>query len=188
MKVSEQNKTDSMGPLCRTRPFFQRKTENDGGKEDAQNKFIFTTEPSQCRVRSTRCWRMETANLRMNRGWNFPKAIIWWRIYFLKRARERITPSPPAQQQLGCQVEDFSASWSSVQKGKACMIRSRNLWSDRLWAVVIRHTQEEYFWRNWKNINIPILNGGTVKESSARSVVDLLTIYHESLVSLKVCG
>ncbi len=33
--------TDKWALLCRTRPFFQRKTENDGGKEDAKTVYFY---------------------------------------------------------------------------------------------------------------------------------------------------
>ena len=46
-------------------------------------------------------------------------------------------------------------------------------------AVVIRHSQDEYF-KELEDIQIPILNAGRwLQESSTQCLLDLLTIYQE---------
>ena len=111
-------------------------------------------------------------------GLEFPKAHLVANLFFEPSTRTHYSFAS-AQQQLGCRVEDFSASGSSVQKGESLYDTIKTFEAIGYEAVVIRHTQEEYF-KELENINIPILNGGDGKKNHpTQCLLDLLTIYQE---------
>ncbi len=84
-----------------------------------------------------------------------------------------------AQHQLGCKVEDFSAESSSTQKGESLYDTVKTFEAIGYEAVVIRHTQDEYF-KELENIQIPILNAGDgCGNHPSQCLLDLLTIYQE---------
>lgn len=84
-----------------------------------------------------------------------------------------------AQHQLGCQVEDFNAETSSVQKGETLYDTVKTFEAIGYDAVVIRHPNDEYF-KYLEGINIPIINAGDGKGNHpTQCLLDLLTIYDE---------
>lgn len=84
-----------------------------------------------------------------------------------------------AELQLGLKVVDFSADSSSVTKGETLYDTVKTFESIGYKALVIRHSQDEYY-RELENINIPIINAGDGSGNHpSQCLLDLLTIYQE---------
>ncbi|MBQ1289138.1 MAG: aspartate carbamoyltransferase catalytic subunit [Erysipelotrichaceae bacterium] len=97
-----------------------------------------------------------------------------------------------AELQLGCKVADVAVSQSSVSKGETLYDTVKTLEAVGYDAVVIRHPQDAYY-KELKNVNIPILNGGDgAGDHPTQCLLDLLTMYKEfgTLKGLNVviCG
>lgn len=90
---------------------------------------------------------------------------------------------------LGIQVLQCDVSRSSVSKGESLYDTVKTFESLGVDGVVIRSSQDEYF-KELKNINIPIFNGGDGKANHpTQSLLDLMTIYEEygKFEGLKCC-
>lgn len=84
-----------------------------------------------------------------------------------------------AELKLGCKTIDFTAETSSIKKGETLYDTVKTFESLGVDAVVIRHRENEYY-KQLKNINIPILNGGDgTKDHPSQSLLDLYTIKEE---------
>ena len=97
-----------------------------------------------------------------------------------------------AEYQLGCKVADFDAKTSSVTKGETLYDTVKTFESVGYKAVVIRHSQDEYF-KELENINIPIINAGDGKGNHpTQCLLDLYTIYDEfntfENLNIVICG
>ncbi|KAA0548004.1 aspartate carbamoyltransferase catalytic subunit [Bacillus sp. BGMRC 2118] len=85
-----------------------------------------------------------------------------------------------AEKKLGLQVINFEADQSSVQKGETLYDTVKTLESLGVNALVIRHSQDEYFKDLLPYINIPILNAGDgCGHHPTQSLLDLYTIQQE---------
>lgn len=85
-----------------------------------------------------------------------------------------------AEQKLGLKTLDFNAQASSVQKGETLYDTVKTFEAIGVDAVVIRHSQNNYFEELVGNLKIPILNGGDGSGNHpTQSLLDLLTIYQE---------
>ncbi|MFD3448069.1 aspartate carbamoyltransferase catalytic subunit [Microbacteriaceae bacterium 4G12] len=85
-----------------------------------------------------------------------------------------------AEKRLGLDVLNFSAESSSVQKGETLYDTVKTLESIGTKAVVIRHSQDQYFDELRGKIGIPILNAGDgCGNHPTQSLLDLLTIQQE---------
>lgn len=84
-----------------------------------------------------------------------------------------------AEMKLGCKTINFTAETSSVKKGETLYDTVKTFESIGVDAVVIRHQEDEYY-KELENINIPILNGGDgTKDHPSQSLLDLMTIKEE---------
>ncbi len=80
---------------------------------------------------------------------------------------------------LGCKTQNFDAGNSSLKKGESLYDTVKTFESFGTDAVVIRHTENEYY-KQLQNINIPILNAGDgTGNHPSQSLLDLLTIRQE---------
>ncbi len=80
---------------------------------------------------------------------------------------------------LGCKTIDFAPESSSLQKGESLYDTVKTFESFGVDALVIRHSQDEYY-KELTNIKIPILNGGDgKKDHPTQSLLDLMTIKEE---------
>ena len=76
-------------------------------------------------------------------------------------------------------MENFTAQGSSVEKGESLYDTVKTFESIGYDAVVIRHSQNEYF-KELEDIRIPILNAGDgCGNHPTQCLLDLLTIYQE---------
>ena len=76
-------------------------------------------------------------------------------------------------------MENFTAQGSSVEKGESLYDTVKTFESIGYDALVIRHSQDEYF-KELENIQIPILNAGDgCGNHPTQCLLDLLTIYQE---------
>lgn len=95
-----------------------------------------------------------------------------------------------AELKLGCKTINFEESNSSTQKGETLYDTLKTFESIGVDALVVRHTQEEYYNKLLGKINIPIINGGDGKSNHpSQTLLDLYTIYKEygKFEGLKVC-
>ncbi|MEG1874395.1 MAG: aspartate carbamoyltransferase catalytic subunit [Angelakisella sp.] len=84
-----------------------------------------------------------------------------------------------AELRLGCQVIGFSPESSSLKKGETFYDTVKTFESFGVDAVVIRHTQNEYY-NQLKDLRIPVINGGDgTGNHPTQSLLDLLTIQQE---------
>lgn len=84
-----------------------------------------------------------------------------------------------AERKLGLEVVPFDTTHSSVNKGETLYDTAKTLESIGVNLVVIRHKKNEYY-KELKNINIPIINGGDgTGNHPSQCLLDLLTIYQE---------
>ncbi len=93
-----------------------------------------------------------------------------------------------AELQLGCKTSNLDAGTSSVTKGESLYDTVRTFEAIGYDAVVIRHSQDDYY-KELENIQIPIINAGSgAGEHPTQCLLDLLTMYQEfgSFEGLKV--
>ncbi|UPM53120.1 aspartate carbamoyltransferase catalytic subunit [Gottfriedia acidiceleris] len=93
-----------------------------------------------------------------------------------------------AQKKLGLEVINLAVESSSIQKGETLYDTVKTLQAIGVEAVVIRHTQDEYF-QEIKDAGMPILNAGDgCGNHPTQCLLDLLTIKQEfgSFKGLKV--
>jgi len=85
-----------------------------------------------------------------------------------------------AQRRLGLQTIPFDIEMSSVQKGESLYDTIRTLQAIGVKAVVIRHSQDQYFEPLRDTIQIPIINAGDgCGHHPTQSLLDLMTIREE---------
>lgn len=121
---------------------------------------------------------------------NFQK-LNWLLIFFEPSTRTHYS-FESAELQLGCRVADFEAATSSLKKGETLYDTVKTFEAIGYDALVIRHTQDEYF-EELKGIQVPILNAGDgCGNHPTQCLLDLYTIYEEfkTFENLKVviCG
>ncbi len=110
--------------------------------------------------------------------WQFPRNLLVANLFFEPSTRTHYSFAS-AEHQLGMRVENFTAQGSSVEKGESLYDTVKTFESIGYDAVVIRHSQDEYF-KELENINIPILNAGDgCGNHPTQCLLDLLTIYQE---------
>ena len=84
-----------------------------------------------------------------------------------------------AELKLGCKTIDFTTETSSMKKGESLYDTVKTFESIGVNAVVIRHQQDAYY-KELQNINIPIINGGDGKQDHpTQTLLDLMTIKEE---------
>ncbi|MFF2876782.1 aspartate carbamoyltransferase catalytic subunit [Gottfriedia sp. NPDC057991] len=84
-----------------------------------------------------------------------------------------------AQKKLGLEVINLAVENSSIQKGETLYDTVKTLQAIGVEAVVIRHTQDEYF-QEIKDAGMPILNAGDgCGNHPTQCLLDLLTIKQE---------
>ena len=84
-----------------------------------------------------------------------------------------------AELRLGCQVLSFNPEASSLKKGETFYDTVKTFESFGTDALVIRHTQNEYY-KELTGLRTPILNGGDgTGNHPTQSLLDLLTIRQE---------
>lgn len=112
------------------------------------------------------------------KDWQLPERKLVANLFFEPSTRTHFSFTS-AQHQLNCRVENFSAKGSSVEKGESLYDTVKTFESIGFDAVVIRHSQEEYF-KELEGIDIPILNAGDGKGNHpTQCLLDLLTLYQE---------
>lgn len=112
------------------------------------------------------------------KDWQLPERKLVANLFFEPSTRTHFSFTS-AQHQLNCQIENFSAQGSSVEKGESLYDTVKTFESIGFDALVIRHSQEEYF-KELEGIQIPILNAGDGKGNHpTQCLLDLLTIYQE---------
>jgi aspartate carbamoyltransferase catalytic subunit len=85
-----------------------------------------------------------------------------------------------AELRLGCKTINFDTANSSLKKGESLYDTVKTFESFGVDALVIRHTQDEYYKQLVDHIHIPILNGGDGTGSHpSQSLLDLYTIQKE---------
>lgn len=81
---------------------------------------------------------------------------------------------------LGCKTQNFDTGNSSLKKGESLYDTVKTFEMFGTDAVVIRHTENEYYNQLLGKINIPILNAGDgTGNHPSQSLLDLLTIRQE---------
>lgn len=110
--------------------------------------------------------------------WQFSKPKLVANLFFEPSTRTHYSFAS-AELQLGCKTIDFNASTSSVAKGESLYDTVKTFEAIGYDAVVIRHTQDEYF-KELEGINIPILNAGDgCGNHPTQCLLDLYTIRAE---------
>lgn len=81
---------------------------------------------------------------------------------------------------LGCKTQNFDAVNSSLKKGESLYDTVKTFEMFGVDAVVIRHTENDYYNQLVGKVNIPILNAGDgTGNHPTQSLLDLLTIRQE---------
>ncbi|HAH93521.1 MAG TPA: aspartate carbamoyltransferase [Dielma fastidiosa] len=112
------------------------------------------------------------------RDWQFSKPKLVANLFFEPSTRTHYSFAS-AELQLGCKTIDFNASTSSVAKGESLYDTVKTFEAIGYDAVVIRHTQDEYF-KELEGINIPILNAGDgCGNHPTQCLLDLYTMLEE---------
>lgn len=110
--------------------------------------------------------------------WQFSKPKLVANLFFEPSTRTHYSFAS-AELQLGCKTIDFNASSSSVAKGESLYDTVKAFEAIGYEAVVIRHTQDEYF-KELEGIEIPILNAGDgCGNHPTQCLLDLYTIRAE---------
>lgn len=98
---------------------------------------------------------------------------------FFENSTRTKTSFDIAQRKLGLNVVPFDVSTSSVNKGETLYDTVKTVESLGVNLVVIRHEKDEYY-KDLKNIKIPIINGGDGKGNHpSQCLLDLFTIKEE---------
>ena len=108
---------------------------------------------------------------------------------FFENSTRTKTSFEVAERKLGFSVIPFDISTSSVKKGESLYDTVKTLESLGIDLVVIRHQQNE-FYKELENIQIPIINGGDgTGNHPSQTILDLMTIYQEfgTFKNLKIC-
>lgn len=108
---------------------------------------------------------------------------------FFENSTRTKTSFEVAERKLGFSVIPFDISTSSVKKGESLYDTVKTLESLGMDMVVIRHQQNE-FYKELENIQIPIINGGDgTGNHPSQTILDLMTIYQEfgTFKNLKIC-
>ena len=126
------------------------------------------------------------------KDWQFPMQNALVANLFFEASTRTHFSFESAEYQLGCKVADFDAKTSSVTKGETLYDTVKTFESVGYKAVVIRHSQDEYF-KELENINIPIINAGDGKGNHpTQCLLDLYTIYDEfntfENLNVVICG
>ncbi|MDF9866663.1 aspartate carbamoyltransferase catalytic subunit [Bacilli bacterium PM5-3] len=93
-----------------------------------------------------------------------------------------------AAKRLGCQTISFNPAGSSLAKNETFYDTVKFFEAIKPDALVIRHKEDNYY-KQFKNIEIPIINGGDgVCNHPTQSLLDLLTIYEnfKTISDLKI--
>lgn len=110
--------------------------------------------------------------------WQLPNLSLIANLFFEASTRTHYSFAS-AQLQLGAKIEDFSARGTSIEKGESLYDTVKTFESIGFNAVVIRHSENEYF-EKLDNIQIPIINAGDGSGNHpTQCLLDLLTIYQE---------
>lgn len=84
-----------------------------------------------------------------------------------------------AMAKLKIQALNFNPAGSSLSKGESFYDTIKTFESFGIDALVIRHSEDEYY-KQLENIKIPIINGGDgAKDHPTQSLLDIYTIYQE---------
>ena len=126
------------------------------------------------------------------KDWQFPMQNALVANLFFEASTRTHFSFESAEYQLGCKVADFDSKTSSVTKGETLYDTVKTFESVGYKAVVIRHSQDEYF-KELENINIPIINAGDGKGNHpTQCLLDLYTIYDEfktfENLNVVICG
>ena len=126
------------------------------------------------------------------KDWQFPMQNALVANLFFEASTRTHFSFESAEYQLGCKVADFDSKTSSVTKGETLYDTVRTFESVGYKAVVIRHSQDEYF-KELENIHIPIINAGDGKGNHpTQCLLDLYTIYDEfdtfENLNVVICG
>lgn len=98
---------------------------------------------------------------------------------FFENSTRTKTSFEMAEFKLGIHSIPFDASKSSVIKGESLYDTCKTMEALGCDALVIRHEDNQYY-EELKNINIPIINGGDGSGSHpTQSLLDLMTIYEQ---------
>jgi len=109
---------------------------------------------------------------------NLKKQTFVANLFFENSTRTRFS-FEVAQKKLGLDVINLSVESSSIQKGETLYDTVKTLQSIGVDAVVIRHTEDEYF-NEIKDAGTPILNAGDgCGNHPTQCLLDLLTIKQE---------
>lgn len=110
--------------------------------------------------------------------WQIPKKRRVANLFFEPSTRTHFS-FESAELQLGLDAVDFNASSSSITKGETLYDTVKTFEAIGYDALVIRHTQDEYF-NELENINIPILNAGDgCGNHPSQCLLDLYTMLDE---------
>ncbi|WP_297985213.1 aspartate carbamoyltransferase catalytic subunit [uncultured Chryseobacterium sp.] len=98
---------------------------------------------------------------------------------FFENSTRTKTSFEVAERKLGLRVIPFDVSTSSVNKGETLYDTVKTLESLGVNLVVIRHEKDAYY-KDLKDIKIPIINGGDGKGNHpSQCLLDLMTIHQE---------
>ncbi|MEQ6375260.1 aspartate carbamoyltransferase catalytic subunit [Bacillaceae bacterium S4-13-58] len=85
-----------------------------------------------------------------------------------------------AERKLGLDVLPFQPEASSERKGESLYDTIKTLEAIGVDAVVIRHSEDQYYQKIIPNLSIPVINAGDGKgEHPTQCLLDLLTIFQE---------
>lgn len=85
-----------------------------------------------------------------------------------------------AERKLGLEVLPFQPEASSEKKGESLYDTVKTLEAIGVDAVVIRHSEDQYYQKLIPNLSIPVINAGDGKgEHPTQCLLDLLTIFQE---------
>jgi aspartate carbamoyltransferase catalytic subunit len=94
-----------------------------------------------------------------------------------------------AERKLGLEIINFDAEASSIQKGETLYDTAKTLESIGVNALIIRHSEDNYFQELKGKLGIPVLNAGDgCGHHPTQSLLDLMTIKQEfgSFQGLKI--
>jgi aspartate carbamoyltransferase catalytic subunit len=123
----------------------------------------------------------------LDQAWRFEQGEKWIaerdkfvaNLFFESSTRTR-TSFEVAEKKLELQIINFEVESSSVQKGETLYDTVKTLEAIGANALVIRHTQDQYFDDLIPRLNIPILNAGDgCGHHPTQSLLDLYTIHQE---------
>lgn len=121
-----------------------------------------------------------------------PKKEIFVSNLFFENSTRTKTSFDVAERKLGLQVVPFDVNTSSLSKGESLYDTIKTLETIGIDLVVVRHQQNE-FYKELENIQIPIVNGGDgTGNHPSQTILDLMTIYQEfgtfKNLKIAICG